>query len=419
LSTGQNWDSERYHRFPIPSWAAKGPETFIGALSRKGFKLCLWLCCDYDLSVYEEHQLAGATPMATPSAKPAAVGDADDFEKDEHFRRPDQHREFPAPKDNAAPKAAPKQMEPWFQHLEKFVEQGVSAFKLDGFAQIVEHPDRHWGNGMSDEEMHDLYPVLYAKQMARGFERQAHRRSMVYSPGGYTGVQQFVATWAGDTGGGPTVLNSMLNLGFSGHSNVSCDMDVFSTEGIHFGFLQTWSQLCSWAYWRQPWLLKDDQVETFRKYGQLRYRLLPYIYSTAAEAARSGYPVMRAMPLVYPDDPAWDTSLGQYMLGDFLLVSAYSKKVRLPEGTWIDFWSGKQSSGPATLPVTITPEQGGTLLIKSGAIIPLGRLAITSKRAGRLKSDCWSIRRRAVPSPCMKTTARALATSKVNSHKRV
>jgi alpha-glucosidase (family GH31 glycosyl hydrolase) len=63
-------------------------------------------------------------------------------------------------------------------------------------------PKRAWGNGMTDEEMHNLYPVIYAKQMARGFEAHTQRRAMVYSAGGYAGVQQYVATWAGDTGGG-------------------------------------------------------------------------------------------------------------------------------------------------------------------------------------------------------------------------
>jgi len=117
-------------------------------------------------------------------------------------------------------------------------------------------------------------------------------------------------------------------------------------------------------------LLEDDQIATFRKYDRLRHELLPYLYSTAAEAAATGYPVMRAMPLVYPDDPAWDQCLGQYMLGDFFLVSVFSKEVRLPKGAWFDFWSGKRIEGPATLPVEVTPARGGALLVKSGAIIP-------------------------------------------------
>ncbi len=364
FSTAKTWNPER---FPVRKWATKGPQTFISALKRKGFKLSLWLCCDYDLGVYEEQLLAGLKPAATADKKAALpTGDPDAFEKDEHLNKTADVKK----KGTEKMKDAPQELAPWFKHLEKFVDQGVLAFKLDGSAQVVEHPARHWGNGMTDEEMHNLYPVIYAKQMARGFERLAKRRAMVYSAGGYAGVQQFVATWAGDTGGGPKPLASMLNLGFSGHSNHSCDMDVFSTEGIHFGFLQTWAQLNNWAYWRQPWLLEDDQITTFRKYDQLRYRLLPYLYSTAAEAAATGYPVMRAMPLVYPDDPAWDQCLGQYMLGDFFLVSVFSKEVRLPKGTWIDYWSGKRIEGPATLPVEVTPARGGALLVRSGAIIP-------------------------------------------------
>ncbi len=362
-STAKWWHPER---FPLPKWASKGPHTFLGALKRKGFKLSLWLCCDYDLGVYEEQLLAGRKPAAV--AKKAAVpkGDPDDFEKDERLNSPAGAKK----KKVVAKKEAPEELEPWFEHLKQFVDQGARAFKLDGSSQVIEHPTRKWGNGMTDEEMHNLYPVIYAKQMARGFENHAKRRSMVYSAGGYAGVQQYVASWAGDTGGGAKPLASMLNLAFSGHSNHSCDMDVFSTEGIHFGFLQTWAQLNNWAYWRQPWLLTDDQVATFRQYDQLRYKLLPYLYSTAAEAAATGWPVMRAMPLVCPDDPAWDKCKAQYMLGDFLLVSVFSKEVRLPKGIWTDYWTGKQTTGPATLPVETTPSRGGALLIKSGAIIP-------------------------------------------------
>lgn len=361
-STSKAWHPQR---FPIPYWAPKGPHTFLGALKRKGFKLSLWLCCDYDLGVYEEQLLSGRAPSgAKPAAKGAGVNVVDGFE-DQRLSKPSK-----AGKGAAPATSEPKTLEPWFEHLKKFVDQGVAAFKLDGSSQVIEHPKREWANGMSDEEMHNLYPVIYAKQMARGFEEHAGRRSMIYSAGGYAGVQQFVATWAGDTGGGPKPLASMLNLGLSGHSNHSCDMTVTDVEGIHFGFLQTWAQQNNWDYWYQPWLLEDVHTEAFREYGRLRYRLLPYLYSAAAEAAATGYPVMRAMPLAYPDDPAWDGSLGQYMLGDFLLVSAYVKEVRLPKGDWIDFWSGKRLEGPATTAVQITPTRGGALWVKSGAIIP-------------------------------------------------
>ena len=68
-TTAKAWHPQR---FPLPYWAPKGPHTFLGALKRKGFKLSLWLCCDYDLGVYEEELLAGRNTAAASRAKPAA-----------------------------------------------------------------------------------------------------------------------------------------------------------------------------------------------------------------------------------------------------------------------------------------------------------------------------------------------------------
>ena len=356
-TTRKQWHPER---FPIPYWAPKGPHTFIGALARKGFKLSLWLCCNYDLGGYEEQCHAGRKPRPAGATNNPTTGVPEVWHDDRIEKG----------KTAAKPELAPEGSAPWFEHLKAFVDQGAACFKLDGNEQVMEHPQRKWSNGMSDEEMHNLYPVIYAKQMARGFEDHAKRRSMVYSAGGYAGVQQYVATWAGDTGGGAKPLASMLNLGFSGHSNHSCDMDVNSVEGIHFGFLQTWAQHCNWAYWYQPWLIEEKLIPVYRAYDQLRYRLLPYLYSSAAEAARTGYPVMRAMPLAYPEDPSWDNCLSQYLLGDFLLVTAYTQQLRLPAGTWTDFWSGERSDGPMVRPVKPTAGHGGALMVKSGAIIP-------------------------------------------------
>ena len=69
FTTAKAWHPQR---FPIPYWAPKGPHTFFGALERKGFKLSLWLCCDYDLGVFEEQQLAAAKAAPASGTKTAA-----------------------------------------------------------------------------------------------------------------------------------------------------------------------------------------------------------------------------------------------------------------------------------------------------------------------------------------------------------
>lgn len=106
--------------------------------------------------------------------------------------------------------------EPWFEHLKKFVDQGARCFKLDGANQIVDHPDRKWGNGMDDEEMHNLYPLIYGKQMSQGYADYTGRRSMIYSASGYAGIQRFCASWAGDTGGGPKPLATCSTMAIPG-----------------------------------------------------------------------------------------------------------------------------------------------------------------------------------------------------------
>ena len=353
FSVEKEWSKERFH---IPFWLAKSKHsTFCAGMANMGFKLSLWLCCDYDLSEHEERLLGNSwDPLrqADLGRQPGAVI------QDPHL--------VPTYMDRIT-----KTGVAWFEHLKKFVDDGASAFKLDGANQVLFHPDRTWRNGMDDAEMHNLYPLLLNKQMSLGFREHTGRRAMVYSAGGYAGIQQYSATWAGDTGGNAGPLISLLNHGLSGHSNTSCDMEVHSAAGIHFGFLQPWSQVLSWHMYNQPWFQGQDLLAMFTFYARLRYRLLPYIYSAAHVAARSGLPIMRAMPLVAPDDPECAERTLQYMLGDALLTCAFTDRIYLPAGPWTDYWTGTVHQGPGEIPCVFPPERGGVLFVKGGAIIPL------------------------------------------------
>ncbi len=355
-STDKEWSKERFH---IPHWLkGKDYATFAAALKNMGFKMSLWLCCDYDLSEHEERQLrqnpaAGAAPPAAPDAQAANT-----LIEDEHLQGAIYQDRLTRPG------------EPWFEHLKKFVDDGARAFKMDAANQVLFHPDRRWKNGMDDREMHNLYPMLLAKQMSRGYAEYTGKRPMIYTPCGYSGIQQYAATWAGDTGGGAEPLISLLNHGLCGHSNVTTDMQVWTEQGIHFGFLQTWCQLLSWHMYNQPWFQGEKLLKMFADYARWRCRILPYIYSMAHLAARTGLPVMRAMPLMFPDDPQADSLPLQYMLGDAFLTAAFTEKIHLPAGTWFDYWTGEGLRGPADIPVKHPDDRGGMLLARAGAIIP-------------------------------------------------
>ncbi|MEK6793773.1 MAG: TIM-barrel domain-containing protein, partial [Spirochaetota bacterium] len=155
FSVDKKWSDDRFH---IPVWLKdRNFGKFTDALRNMGFKMSLWLCCDYDLSEYEEMLIKGKdTPTSGPTAD-ESVSMEDNLIKDPHF--------VPRYMDDVT-----KRGEPWFKHLEKFVDDGASAFKLDGANSVCFHPDRKWMNGMEDAEMHNLYPVLYVKQMADGYQ---------------------------------------------------------------------------------------------------------------------------------------------------------------------------------------------------------------------------------------------------------
>jgi alpha-glucosidase (family GH31 glycosyl hydrolase) len=224
---------------------------------------------------------------------------------------------------------------------------------------------------MSDEEMHNLYPMLYCKQMYEGFKEHTGRRPLCFNPNGWAGIQRYAASWAGDCGGKDNVLPSSLNLAFGGQSYTTCDMDVTSPESIHFGFLQPLSQINSFAFWLHPWTLGEKLEAVFKYYDKLRYRLLPYLYSLAWQSHSTGVPMLRPMIMEFPEDEQCGGLMKQYMLGGELLVGTFSDEAYLPSGQWIDYWTGQEYAGGNFVKCQIPEGRGGLLFVKVGSIIPL------------------------------------------------
>ncbi len=360
-STKRDWNNERFY---MPTWSENRKEfqdvNFIGALRRHGFKLSLWLCCDYDVFEEEERRNGSTDESCDGKAgklqKPFGFG-ALDFDTRVHE---------PIRLDKLTQKG-----EPWFEHLKKFIDSGVRIFKQDPAFIVNDHPDRLYANGMTDSEAHNLMVTVLAKQVHNGYREYTNERPMHFVGTGYTGIQRWAPAWTCDCGGRETAVMGLLHYSMCGHMNVTCDMDVHSLEGIHFGFLQPWSQVNSWAYIDHPWWLGEELGQAFLEYAKLHYRLIPYIYSYAHTGHRTGMPILRAMPLMFPDDPEAEDLTHQYMLGDWLLVGAFTEAIYLPEGTWIDYWSGEAFEGKRHIRYLPPEGKGGALFVKQGAIIPI------------------------------------------------
>ena len=127
-----------------------------------------------------------------------------------------------------------------------------------------------------------------------------------------------------------------------------------------------------------PSQLHDARVEPIcRKYLELRYRLLPYLYSAVRECTNSGMPIMRALWLHYPHDPKAVVRSDEYLWGRSLLLApvvekgANTRVVYLPEGVWFDFWTGERIEGAREILRSVDLETM-PVYVRAGSILPLG-----------------------------------------------
>jgi len=124
--------------------------------------------------------------------------------------------------------------------------------------------------------------------------------------------------------------------------------------------------------------LHNAQVERIcRKFLNVRYRLMPYLYSAVREGTLTGLPIIRAMWVHYPDDAAAMARGDQYLWGRDMLVApvvekgATNRRLYLPKGTWFDFWTNEQQVGGREIDRAVDLETM-PLFVRAGAIIPLG-----------------------------------------------
>ena len=337
FSTNKKWNYDRFS--PEPYWLQNSmpkkyyPRLFVGKLNSMGIHLGLWLCEEYDHSIIEEDLIA------------------------EREGRPQSGKEH------------------WPDHLTTFMDMGIDGFKLDPARTIDEHPTWTYYNGLTDKEMHNLNQVLLTKQIASMTRKHTGKRSWHHYCGGWAGTQHWTAANSGDNGGGLIALYDQHNLGMSGFMNLSCDVMSVPREqemqGLHFGIFLPWVQVNSWFSMMQPFYYSGVEKEMYKFYVKLRYNFIPYIYSNALEGALTGMPMVRSMPLEFPDDRNCDDMALQYMFGHQYCVSAYSNDIYLPAGEWINVWTGELvNSRGETISRELPYNRAGQFFVRNGAIVP-------------------------------------------------
>ena len=356
----RDWSEHRFTACPAPYWRG-AVQHMIQCLGRAGYNIGLWLCCRWDLTLEEERRARAR--LGEPEQTPSELMKIDDVA----YQLLDEKMTGEAYLDNVT-----KRDQAWFDHLKKFVDDGVKYFKLDGCALMSEFPDRLYANKKTDEEMHNLAFLLEAKQTFEDYEKYTSKRSYGIYPCAWTGVQRYAGTWCGDTGGGRQPMIGLLQNCLVGHTFCTCDVENDHIPGIHMGYLLPWTVVDCWAAPHYPGYLSEDLNDIGRDYSNLRMQLVEYYYSLAFLASQTGMPIMRPLFMAYPEEDWTYSQDMMFMIGDFLLADVFSgADIRLPKGRWYDMWSGKTYEGNGeSQAIPVPKNRGGHLFLREGSLVP-------------------------------------------------
>jgi alpha-glucosidase len=282
----------------------------------------------------------------------------------------------------------------WWQNgVMRVASQGAKFVKTDegsAFASLANESDKVGPTGKEAEKLHNVFPIAYARAPFEKFQEFNKLRGLNHTREGYSGIQRYPFIFAGDW---PSewqyfapVIKAGINIGLSGVGDWGHCMGGFEhladpelyIRWVQFGMFSPIAMVFGMDHpgYKEPWNYGNAALKNFKKYDLLRYRMIPYLYSTQYQQYKTGLPMMRALVLQdQQDENTYDVG-DQYMLGDNLMVcpvttkGAVTRTVYLPKGNWFDYWTGKKYEGKQYVHV-LTPLDTIPLFVKAGGIIPV------------------------------------------------
>lgn len=275
----------------------------------------------------------------------------------------------------------------WYQKLlKRLLDLGASAIKAD-FGEGIEPAMRF--KEYDGRQMHNLYPLLYNKAVY-DITKETTGEGVIWARSAYAGSQRYPVHWSGDNSANyENLLCSLrggLSLGLSGFTFWSQDTGGF--VGIPDDALYIrWTQISIFQShirfhgapprYREPWNFHKETQDIVRRLLNLRYRLIPYIYSESHIAASAGLPLLRALVLDFQNGRTVYNIEDQFMCGRNILVTpvlsrSETRDIYIPAGIWYDFQTGKKYSGPTWIRETCDIRRI-PFYIRGGSILPLGK----------------------------------------------
>ena len=268
--------------------------------------------------------------------------------------------------------------------LRRALDLGEAGSMAD-FGDLVPD-DATFYDGQHGAEMHNFYYYDYQRTVSEVFREKRGDDFILYARGAAPGTQRWVGQFAGDHpanfNGIKHVLTGALNLCACGYSLWGSDL------GGYWGFPQPavymrWFQLGCFSPLmrphgtapRDPWYSGEAAVKNYKFLAWTRENILNYTYNAAVIAHETGIPIMRSMPVSFPDEEQLAAVGDQYMFGPDLLVAPVVnedtfKTISFPSGVWTSLWDGKTVSGPVKRKVS-APLDTIPVYLKPGAVVPV------------------------------------------------
>jgi alpha-glucosidase len=290
-----------------------------------------------------------------------------------------------------------KAREWWAGLYDGLVEDGVAGvwndmnepatFEEGTFPFDVRHDyDGHPG---SHRKAHNVYGSLMAQATCEGQEKYLdNKRAFTITRSAYSGVQRYASVWTGDNSASWEQLKlantQCQRLSESGISFAGSDVGGFigSPDGELF---TRWIQMAVFHPFfrthssgdhgdKEPWRFDKKYVDIVRRFIELRYQIMPYLYTTFWQYSSEGVPMLRPLHLIFQEDPETHFREEEFFLGDHLLICPISvegadiRKMYLPEGAWFNYWTGAILEGKKEI-VADAPLDKIPLFVRAGAVI--------------------------------------------------
>ena len=304
----------------------------------------------------------------------------------------------------------------WKNFSERMLSLGIDAWWQD--ADEPENDDLAGRTTFAGpgEKVRDIYPLLVNRTVYEGQRRDApNKRVLILSRSAFLGQQRYASTtWSGDIGNSWESFKRQITAGLgytaSGLPYWTTDAGGFFRPGpsqytdpaYHERFLR-WFQFATFCPLQrvhgyqtdtEPWRYGEEVEGEVRRYLDLRYQLLPYIYSQAAAVTFHGSTLMRPLVMDFRNDDEALKQKYEYMFGPSLLVAPVVQSqvqqwpVYAPStpGGWYDWWTESKVSGGTTTPID-APLAEIPVLVKAGSIVPIGNVEqyAGEDRSGKLE----------------------------------